>query len=340
MTELSICIPTYNFGRFIGKTLDSILPQIEGRNVEVIVFDGGSKDETETVVKKYQQQTASLQLRYIKQNTRGGIDKDIEAAVSSASGRYCWLFSADDIMAPGAVEKVLHALSSDYDLYLCEHDSRTAILGKIGDYPLFIHEVASGKIFDFGNSADCDEYFSLARTSEAFFSFLSTPIFKKVLWDAAMIPDSFYGTHWIVAGHLLYGMKHGMKAVYLKEILLSKRGENDSFLDHGVVERQRITIESFQHVSDNILGKTSREAFHIRRVLHRDVPLRGLLSAKLKAFQNPSLESRQILDRVAKENYIDPGIINWIKLSIYQLTPISILILGYWFRRKFLKKNG
>ena len=118
MIELSICIPTYNFGNFIGQTLDSIIPNLTDE-VEVIILDGGSTDDTEQVVSQKQQ--ISPQIYYHRQNYRGGIDKDISKAISLASGNYCWPFSADDIMMPGAVNALLPLIRSDFDIYLCEH---------------------------------------------------------------------------------------------------------------------------------------------------------------------------------------------------------------------------
>ncbi|MBK8051587.1 MAG: glycosyltransferase [Anaerolineales bacterium] len=43
-------IPTYNRARFIGATLDSIIPQLTGET-ELLVVDGASTDDTETVVR-------------------------------------------------------------------------------------------------------------------------------------------------------------------------------------------------------------------------------------------------------------------------------------------------
>src|SRR5436189_130716 len=104
MMQLSICIPTYNFGKFIGQTLDSILPQVCS-GVEVIVLDGGSIDDTADIVSIRRREYPML--TYHHQDFRGGIDRDIEKVVSLAQGQYCWLFSADDIMLPGAVDKIL-----------------------------------------------------------------------------------------------------------------------------------------------------------------------------------------------------------------------------------------
>ena len=47
--ELSICIPAKNFGQFIGETLDSIIQQAN-KNVEIVVLDGGSTDNTQEIV--------------------------------------------------------------------------------------------------------------------------------------------------------------------------------------------------------------------------------------------------------------------------------------------------
>ena len=114
---LSICIPTYNFGKVIGQTLDSILPNlVEG--VEVVILDGGSTDDTARIVAKRQRNFS--QIKYHRQGFRGGIDRDIAKVISLAHGDYCWLFSADDIMISGAVDKIINSIQSNCDIYLCE----------------------------------------------------------------------------------------------------------------------------------------------------------------------------------------------------------------------------
>ena len=47
--QLSICIPTYNFGEFIGQALESLQRQYRP-GVEVVILDGGSTDSTADVV--------------------------------------------------------------------------------------------------------------------------------------------------------------------------------------------------------------------------------------------------------------------------------------------------
>ena len=330
MIRLSICIPTYNYGEFIGQTLDSILPQIT-EEVEVIVLNGGSTDDTSKIVAARQQNHPRL--AYYRQNFRGGIDRDIEKVVSLAQGQYCWLFSADDIMLPDSVANVLGAIESNYDIYLCEHDLCNLEMESIGKYPAPLKNIDHLRLFDLGEISQRREYFRLARTSEAFFSFLAGPIFKKSIWDSADIPDSFRSTCWIVAGHLLSIIPQGITVQYMGKTLLSKREGNDSFSNGSMVNRNRITIESFQHVANAVFGEHSEEAFHIRRVLQQDLPFRALLFSKLKAAEHPAIEDITVLNRIAKMHYSDPGLANCTKYLLYKMAHPIFLKAAFGFKK-------
>lgn len=330
MIRLSICIPTYNYGEFIGETLDSILHQIT-EEVEVIVLDGGSTDNTAREVAARQRQYPLL--TYYPQNFRGGIDRDIEKVISLAQGQYCWLFSADDIMLPCAVTKVLTAIESNYDIYLCEHDLCNLKMESIGQYPPPFNNLTQPKLFNLGDASQRTAYFRSARTSEAFFSFLAGPIFKKTIWDSPNIPESFRDTHWIVAGHLLSMIPQGITVQYMGETLLSKREGNDSFSNGSMVNRNRITIESFQHVANAVFGERSEEAFHIRRVLQQDLPFRALLFSKLRAAEHPAIEDITVLNRIAKMHYSDPGLANWTKYLLYKMAHPIFLWAAFGFKK-------
>jgi len=296
------------------------LPQIP-KEVEVIVLDGGSTDETSEVVAVRQREYT--QLTYFYQNFRGGIDRDIEKVVSLARGKYCWLFSADDIMLPGTIYKLLEAIKTNYDVYLCEHVLCNLAMEPISDYPIF-NNLSHPRLFNLGDALQRKEYFCLARTSEAFFSFLAGPIFKKKIWNDANIPESFLGTCWIVAGHLLSMVPKGITIKYLGEAFLYKREGNDSFSNGSKVNRCKIGIENFQHITNVIFGKSSEESFHIRRVLHRDVPLRSLLSAKLRTAENPE-EDMDVLRRIVKMHYSDATLGNRTKHVLFNIAPTSVL---------------
>ena len=58
--KVSVIIPTYNYGRFIGEAIESVLAQTYPI-LEIIVIDDGSTDETETTLGKFGEK-----VRYIK----------------------------------------------------------------------------------------------------------------------------------------------------------------------------------------------------------------------------------------------------------------------------------
>lgn len=108
--KLSICITTFNRGAFIGETLASIMPQVTVE-CEVVIVDGGSTDDTAAVVAGHAARYPRL--RYVRQQTNGGFDRDLERSVQLARGAYCWLTSDDDLIKPHAVAAVLRALDRD-----------------------------------------------------------------------------------------------------------------------------------------------------------------------------------------------------------------------------------
>src|SRR5580704_4908013 len=117
--KLSLCIPTYNFGRFIGETLHSILDQDGADQIEVVVVDGASTDNTTDIVTGLQKQYP--QIKYYRLPAKGGIDRDMAKSVELATGDYCWLFSSDDIMREGAIASILEEIKFGYDIFLCKH---------------------------------------------------------------------------------------------------------------------------------------------------------------------------------------------------------------------------
>ncbi len=326
MIRLSICIPTYNFGAFIGQTLDSIIPNLcDG--VEVVILDGGSTDDTAYIVAQRQQYFP--QIIYHQQGFRGGIDKDIAKVVSLSHGDYCWLFSADDIMKPGAVARVLNYMQSNCDVYLCEQTLCTYEMQPIKEHPIFNH-ITTQEIFDLGNVLQRQRYFRNARTSEAFFSYLAGPIFRRVAWDKADgVPDSFYETCWALAGRLLSLVPGGLVVHYLGESLIYKRAGIDSFMENGVVNRLRITIEGFAHIAETIFGKHSQETFHIRRVTRNEEAFRfrRLISVKIIVANSKQQENSKALNEVVLKHYSNAGFWNMFKYILFRWTPISFLRL-------------
>jgi abequosyltransferase len=318
--SLSICIPVYNFGAFIGETLQSIVPQATDE-VEIVVVDGASTDNTAEVIAPFQSSFPGL--RYHRLEKRGGIDRDMARSVELASGEYCWLFGGDDIMHEGAVAKVLRDLPRGHDLILCE-----SLLCDIAMRPISRHDMLrcnEDRVFDLGDRQDRQVYFAAANNTAAFFSFCSSLVIRKSRWQSLPMDERFIGSSWAHVARIFGMLPGGLTIKYLHEPLLSKRGDNDSFLEKGLVNRYRIAIEGFNRIADAYFGHDSFEAFHIRRSLHGERNLKSMLDAKLLCSEKGLREDRELLDRLAAMLYSDPLLLNRIKLLLYRYSPVPLL---------------
>jgi len=93
--KLSICIPTYNRADYIGETLSSIISQ-SGDDIEIVIVDGASTDNTEGVVNEFQGRFENI--HYHREKKNNGVDADLAKSVALAQGEYCWLMLSEFVM--------------------------------------------------------------------------------------------------------------------------------------------------------------------------------------------------------------------------------------------------
>ena len=99
MPLISIITPSYNQGRFIRQTIDSVLGQ-SYKNVEYIVIDGGSTDETVKILKSY-----GDKIKWISEKDKGQGDA-INKGMKIARGEIVAYLNSDDYYLPGTLERV------------------------------------------------------------------------------------------------------------------------------------------------------------------------------------------------------------------------------------------
>lgn len=97
--KISIVTPSLNQGEFIGETIRSVLSQ-EYPNLEYIVMDGGSSDKTLDILR-----SCSDRVKWISEKDKGQTDA-INKGLRMASGEIVAYLNADDLLLPGALEKV------------------------------------------------------------------------------------------------------------------------------------------------------------------------------------------------------------------------------------------
>ncbi len=159
--RLSFCIPTYSFGEFIGETLESIITQA-GDEVEIVVGDGASTDNTEEVVRSYQ--SSSPKLFYYKFGKKGGVDLDLAKTVELSRGDYCWLMSSDDVLKPGAIQRVLNEIKLGQDVYLCNRTVCDRDLRPKRYSKLWLSNRITDRVFYFSNKSYLLDYLTGEKT--------------------------------------------------------------------------------------------------------------------------------------------------------------------------------
>ena len=87
---LSICIPTYNRAEYLDKSLHSLTKQKRFYEIEVVISDNCSTDNTEEVVKKYQKQYNNI---FYHKNTENIFDKNFPTVLMKAHGLYRKIFN-------------------------------------------------------------------------------------------------------------------------------------------------------------------------------------------------------------------------------------------------------
>jgi len=134
---VSVIMPAYNAGKYIGESIDSVLKQTY-TNWELIVVDDGSADDTASIVNELAKSDARI--TYLSQN-RGRQGKARNLAINNSKGYYLAFLDADDIWVENKLQLQLDILKSrpDIDL-LCSQGYKLYTDGRYEEFYTTIKE--------------------------------------------------------------------------------------------------------------------------------------------------------------------------------------------------------
>lgn len=101
---VSIVIPVYNGENYLKEAIESALAQTY-KNIEIIVVNDGSSDNTEAIAKEY-----GNKIRYFKKKN-GGVASALNLAIEKMEGEYFSWLSHDDLYFPQKIENQINFLS-------------------------------------------------------------------------------------------------------------------------------------------------------------------------------------------------------------------------------------
>lgn len=114
---LSIITITYQAGPFLERTLKSVAAglgsQVNGEDVEYLIIDGGSTDETLSIAERYRPMVSKI----VSERDKGLYDA-MNKGLRLATGKYLWFLNAgDEAMDRHTLQNLLQAFQSNADVY-------------------------------------------------------------------------------------------------------------------------------------------------------------------------------------------------------------------------------
>lgn len=183
--KFSIVTISFNQGQYLEETINSVLNQ-RGVEVEYIVVDPGSKDNSRDIIQKYKDSITHI---IFEKDTGPG--NGLNKGFSYATGDVLGYLNSDDILMPGSLKKV-----SDIFLKNLNIDVVSSHGYIIDEYSRVRHKVFSNKL----NNSFCTlRHFSSGNyiiVQQA--TFFKKQLFRKVggfdetgnvVWDAALVID-------------------------------------------------------------------------------------------------------------------------------------------------------
>lgn len=113
---VSVCIPVYNAEKYLEIMIKSIMKQSH-KNIEIIVSDNASKDNSSVIVKKLMEEDSRIKLNINNENI--GFSGNVNKLIDLAKSEYIAIYHADDIYDSRIIEEQIKYLLENNEIAGC-----------------------------------------------------------------------------------------------------------------------------------------------------------------------------------------------------------------------------
>jgi glycosyltransferase involved in cell wall biosynthesis len=272
---VSVIITTYNYAQFITSAVESVIGQGFGGNVEIIVVDDGSIDNTYACLTEYVNRGA---IKYFYQGNRGKASAT-KKAIEASTGEIIFNLDADDWFLPGKIQKTVNIferypevvhVASPAKMVKKNHESviekiPQKWLDKPVDGMLLLNSFFTEKVF-FGSSS------SFAARSSSL---------KSMVWEDKV---DMYTDVWL----LMEVLKNG-KTYFVSEALNVWREHGNNYSLSGV--NKQIKYDRLESSSAAILELLTR--LHYPKQLYNSYKLQHII---WQLMHKEDLRKKSLLD--------------------------------------------
>jgi len=329
---LSICIPTFQRAPFIKNLLESIIEQLNSQvenEVEVVISDNASNDGTEQIVFNFKDKIKNL--TYFCWDKNMGYDRNLVKVVELAKGYYCWLMGSDDLLNKKSLSEIIIELKkNNYDVITFDRVDMNQNMTEVIGYSSPV-KLKRSFTFDTKNKKELIYYLKSVDNMMGFFTYISSIIVKKEVWNSVKNYENFYGTEYIHLFFMLSILKKGAILRYINKPYVICRMHDEGIETKGILFRVQTDNDAFFSFIKHIFKSNSREYKIITKKLVLNLGCYPLLLSKL----NPSLsgETFRVFNLCIKYYWQNPHF--WLKSILILFMPKFLLKLLYFNYRKY-----
>lgn len=250
MEKVSVLIMNYNYARFLGEAIESVLNQdYPGNLIEIIVVDDGSTDNTKEVIERYKDR-----IKYIYQKNRGQAEA-INSGLKYVNSKYLFFLDADDFFYKNKISRVVEEFKKDEKIGLVRHlledvDVSGKKINNISNYDMFYKDEPYWII-------KYSPYKTIGTSSIA----VNVEYLKNILPippDLTLCPDEYitlamafnykiFTLPYFLGTHRLHGSNYYNSELDLKKI------EKRIVIREKIIEYLKEMIKKYEYLPDDVL---------------------------------------------------------------------------------------